>query len=84
MVLINHRGLEQEGGLTNYSKRADTIRVDGATPLTTPLVQTNHGILQMAKKHFFGIISPGNLQNRSSDQKVLEVWLPKIEVFKAK
>ena len=33
--------------------------------------------LQMAKKHFFGIITPGNLQNRGLDQKVLEVWPPK-------
>ena len=39
--------------------------------------------LQMAKKHFFGIITPGNLQNRGSDQKVLEVWPPKSEVSKA-
>ena len=29
--------------------------------------------LQMAKKHFFGIITPGNLQNHGSNQKISEV-----------
>ena len=43
--LIYHRVLEQEGGLTNYTKRSDTVRVAGATPLTTPHVRTNHRIL---------------------------------------
>ena len=35
--LTVNRGLEQEEGLTNYTKRSDTIRVAGATPLTTPM-----------------------------------------------
>ena len=39
-----HRGQEQDGGLTNYTKRSDTVRVAGATPLTTPHVWTNHRI----------------------------------------
>ena len=39
---------------------------------------------QMAKKHFLGIISTGNLQNDCLDQKVLEVWPPQNEVSKAK
>ena len=42
--LTSHRGLEQEGGLTKYSKRSDTVRVAGATTLTTPHVWTNHRI----------------------------------------
>ena len=42
--LHQHRGPEQEGGLTNYTKRSDTVRVAGATPLTTPHVRTNHRI----------------------------------------
>ena len=102
-----HRGPEQEGGLTNYSKRADTVRVAGATPLTTPHVWTNHRIRVFWENQFFwfwgvpfdpsysfgatdgkielfGIISPGNLQNCGSDQKVLEVWPPKSGVSKAK
>ena len=32
-----HRVLEQEEGLTNYTKSSDTIRLAGATPLTTPM-----------------------------------------------
>ena len=35
--LTVNRGLEQEEGLTNYTKRSDTIRVAGATPLTPPM-----------------------------------------------
>ena len=30
-----HRVPEQEGGLTNYTKRSDTVKVARATPLTT-------------------------------------------------
>ena len=42
IVNINsHRWPEQDGGLTNWTKRSDTIRVAGATPLTTPHVRTN-------------------------------------------
>ena len=36
-LFMAHRVLEQEGGLTNYTKRSDTVRVAGATPLTTPM-----------------------------------------------
>ena len=54
------------------------------TPLKSPPDQATVLELQMAKKHFFGIITPGNLQNRGLYQKVLEVWPPKSEVFKAK
>ena len=32
-----HRGPEQEGGLTNWTKRSNTIRVAGTTPLKTPM-----------------------------------------------
>ena len=36
ITITNHRGQEQEEGLTNYTKRsdADTIRMAGATGLT--------------------------------------------------
>ena len=47
-----HRGQEQEGGLTNYTKRSDTVRVAGATPLTTPHVWTNHRIRVLWKNKF--------------------------------
>ena len=36
MQYTGHRGQEQEEGLTNYTKSSDTIRLAGATPLTTP------------------------------------------------
>ena len=35
--LLDHRVQEQDGGLTNYTKRSDTIRVARATSLTTPI-----------------------------------------------
>ena len=44
ITITNHRGQEQEGGLTNYTKRSDPVRVPGATPLTTLHVWTNHRI----------------------------------------
>ena len=53
-ILAIHRGPEQDGGLTNWTKRSDTIRVAGATPLTTPHVQTNHGIPVFWENQFFG------------------------------
>ena len=43
------------------------------TPLKSPPDQATVLELQMAKKHFFGIITPGNLQNRSSNKKISEV-----------
>ena len=59
-LLTNHRVQEQEGGLTKYTKRSDTIRVAWATPLTTPHVWTNHRIwglrLGFVRKSFFVIL----------------------------
>ena len=52
-ILSNHRVLEQEGGFTNYTKRSDTVRVAGATPLTTPHVWTNHRIRVFWKNQIF-------------------------------
>ena len=49
-----HRWPEQEGGLTDWTKRSDTIRVAGATPLTTPNVCTNHRIRVFWENQFFG------------------------------
>ena len=42
----------------NYTKRSDTIRVAGATPLTTPHVQTNHRIWVFLENQFFDFGGP--------------------------
>ena len=60
-TLQSHRGPEQKEGLMNYTKRSDTVRVAGATPLTTPHGQiTEFGFFEKiiflflgAPKNFF-------------------------------
>ena len=57
-------GANAEEGLTNYTKRSDTIRVTGATALTTSNVQTIRSFEKIfflfwrAQKKFLG---PKNL-----------------------
>ena len=52
-LITIHRGLEQDLGLTNWTKRSDTVRVTRATVGTTPNVQSNPRILVFWKKSFF-------------------------------
>ena len=66
--LTVNRGLEQEEGLTNYTKRSDTIRVAGATPLTTPMFGqiTEFGFFEKINFFDFGgpqktFLTPKNL-----------------------
>ena len=52
-LFSNHRGLEQDLGLTNWTKRSDTVRVTRATVGTTPNVPSNPRILVFWKKNHF-------------------------------
>ena len=57
-LFSNHRGLEQDLGLTNWTKRSDTVRVTRATVGTTPNVPSNPRILVFWKNHFSHFLEP--------------------------
>ena len=54
----------------NWTKRSDTVRVAGATPLTTPHVRTNHGIRVFWENQFFWFLGVQKVFWDPQNQKI--------------